>query len=185
MACGGADPQTDPGSDSDPNQVFRSTHVHVNADGTTVVEETTITLAQELAENAAREAARDPSPQTSTSSNGVGSTSQAISRDGGCSLNSLWLYDQFNSTGNRICFTGTGSASLNAYTRKCTPGSQYSYPTCYTWSGGVMSFWPGSENGGFDYVYPSGEALNFFYAWQYWKNASSDIQHAQTVFLSN
>jgi hypothetical protein len=68
MACGGADPQTDsgsdPASDSDPNQVFTSTSVHVNADGTTVVKETTITLTQELAENAAHEASR----QTPTSS---------------------------------------------------------------------------------------------------------------------
>jgi hypothetical protein len=184
MACGGADSQTDPGSasDSDPNQVFTSTSIQVNADGTTVVKQTPITLAQELAENAAREASHP------TSANGVGSTSEAIVRDTGCFASSLWLYDHTNRTGNRLCLVGNGTATLGSYTRYCSPGTQYSYPTCYTWSGSVRSYWPGYEDGGFVYVDPSGGGrwTKPFSATGGVTNVADWIaQAAQTVYLND
>jgi hypothetical protein len=143
-ACGESAPPADVGSD--PNQVFTSTSVQLDPDGTSVVKRTTITLAQELAENAAREASR----KSSTSTDGVGSVLEAIYVDSGCAGASLWIYDQPNELGNRLCLNGVGTASLSKYCRVSEAvwvGSHYVYICVSSWSLSIRSFWPGVESG--------------------------------------
>ena len=67
--------------------------------------------------------------------------------DAGCNGSSLWLYDQPNQTGNRICFTDVGSNAV-------TDLIKFPYPLGGTWAGNertltlhsrVKSYWGGRQ----------------------------------------
>ncbi len=101
--------------------------------GHVVVEVTPITLAQEEIENAAR-TDRDPSVQS-------------IVQDAGCGNSSFWLYDQFNGTGNRICFVAGGESLDFAYIPRkwrCYNGQCQAYAY---WNLNYGSYWPGVNAG--------------------------------------
>jgi hypothetical protein len=88
----GADGVNPDGLDS--SQVFYTeTVVSKNPDGTTEVRTRQISLADEIAENALREAIAAGAPVRNT-----------MGYDSGCAGTSNWLYDQTGLTGNRICF---------------------------------------------------------------------------------
>jgi len=96
---------------------------------------------------------------------GVGQTAQAIAQDMVCAGSSLWVYNASTTTceipssppnGARIlCFKGTGTADLHAYSwfeYPCLPaGSPTCVPTLVkrTWDHQVTRYWPGTDAGMF------------------------------------
>ena len=89
----------------------------------------------------------------------LGLASEDLSRDTGCAGASIWLYDQPNRGGNRICFhhdSATGPArvsldnSCSTFTLTCTPGPTgipSCRSTCVPWSRHVRSLWAGDDAG--------------------------------------
>jgi hypothetical protein len=79
---------------SNPDAVYTQTIVSVTPEGRYEITHASITLAQQLAEHAVREAYRD----------GL-SVADSSFIDPGCAGSSEWLYDQPGLVGNRICFS--------------------------------------------------------------------------------
>lgn len=158
--------------------VFTETHVHQNPDGTTVVHTREITLSEELQENQERELrAHGEYP-------GLGTDSQAISRDTTCGTSSLWINDQANQIGNRICFSGAGDADLDSY---CRTSTSPPFPICTDfWGSNVRSYWSGTDWGYFSGHYTcgtAGGACPVFSANQRVDNASTCEQVALKIRL--
>jgi len=138
-------PTTDssPGSATDSSPVYTVTSVKLNADGTSEVQYSQVTEAQQLAEHAARAAAK------TARADGLGTATDAIAQNASCPYGtSMWNFDNSNYTGNEICFGGAGTVALSSYCR------QYHYVNgivlCYTtWNAAVRSYEVGSEYGNF------------------------------------
>ncbi len=86
---------------------FHDISVTIRADGTVEVSEPRpITVGEQRAQNQMKSAvARGEAPPLT------------IAQDTGCSPFSLWLYDRTDLTGNRICFSGSGSTDLHTWPR--------------------------------------------------------------------
>lgn len=109
----------------------------------------------------------------------VGKISQAITHDGSCAGSSLWLQDDFNQAGNRICFYGAGTANLGTYCHLWYMGTCWS-----TWAAKVKSYWSGSDAGRFGSHYCcQGCTSNTFSAYQRVDTASSCVQGTSIVHL--
>ncbi len=71
-----------------------------------------------------------------------GTISQPIAQDSGCAGSSLWMHDQTNQNGNRICFYGSGQTNFGGLCR-VKIGS-----VCVAiWSAAVRSLWAGVDTG--------------------------------------
>jgi hypothetical protein len=133
-ACGVADPGADPvQSPSAEPDTFTRTVVHIQADGTETVEQTTITAAQQRAEQDAR--ARILGGKASAPAG----ESDVVTHDTGCAASSMWMFDQTSLAGNEICFFGSGYVNLASYCRGVSCPS--------SWSKAVRSYWAGSDSG--------------------------------------
>ena len=120
--------------------------VHLNADGTRTVTTRTITLSEELRENAEREGRYVHTDPQGVESADLGTASAALVADAGCASASFWLYDQVNRTGNKVCFSGTGVADLHDYST-CAPGTP-PYQ-CISIASLKKSYWAGTYSGYF------------------------------------
>ena len=116
-------------------ETFSETSVWLSPDGTTRVTERTITAREQRAQIEARDraAAGEPGAQP------------LIAEDSACAGASLWLFDQVDLQGNKICFAGKGVTDLEQYPRWLCDKT-----TCYTltWQlehGG--SYYSGTESG--------------------------------------
>ena len=156
------------GSTEEDEQTVTVTAVHLHADGTEQVQETTMTLAQERAESAARE--QQLARATVARGSGLGEVEQALSLDTSCFGASLWLYDASN---NRICFDGAGFADLYAY----PDGSS-------SWARQVRSFWPGNEAG---YLFDRSHDIPNYESFSAWQARTTAVfgDHHDTVVLTN
>ena len=147
---------------------FTKTVVNRRPDGTETVSVVKITAAQQQAEQKARQEHRaKASPGATYGAEDVGSTSEAITVDTGCSWESLEIFDAANCTGNVICFNGgSGTVFLGNYCRGSGCGQN--------WSAATRSFWPGNntydpaDDGYFYDFYHSNEQ---FYVNQYCTNS--------------
>ncbi len=122
--------------------MVRRTVVDLRPDGTTSVTHDFVTVEEQRAEVADQEAraraARDARP-------GDIHTDDVILTTGSCSWNDVKLFDGAGYTGNSICFRGFGLVDLTQY---CD--SIYYRGRClHRWSGGVRSYWSGSNIGVF------------------------------------
>jgi hypothetical protein len=143
------------GSSEDDDRMVTVTAVHIRADGTQEIRETTMTLAQERAESMVRQQQLETS--AAARAIGLGEVEQAIALDMSCFGASLWLYDASN---NRICFDGAGTAFLNNY----TDGAG-------NWAGQVDRYWPGSEAG---YLYDRTHDLPLYVNFSAWQGPTTD-----------
>lgn len=66
-----------------------------------------------------------------------------IYQDTGCTQNALWLYQDTNDSGLRICFRGAGSVNLGNYVTSCNFG------ICASWNDNASSYWGGCSTGRF------------------------------------
>jgi hypothetical protein len=93
------------------------------------------------------------------------------------------MYDGQNNTGNRICFSGAGTANLGDYCDKpitiCSPIGGCHYFGCWSWNSNVRSFWPGSEAGTLN----ASTGTQPFPAWGPSTNVDSIGQQATSVTL--
>jgi hypothetical protein len=135
-----------------------------------------ITRAEQLAEQAAREAAEAREGEA-----GLGEAAQAITYDGACSGTALWIYDKTTGYGNQICFFGTGTANLSNYIRYVC-----SSWTCYkgNWASAVRSYWPGNEGGYFLMANGGIVGREYFRIWGPFTNAGYYAQNASVVALN-
>lgn len=127
-ACGGApdSESTPPPTSSADQELFWTTVVTQNEDGTEEVYSYQLTAAEMRAELEARQAMVDALAS--------GKVQQPISQDTGCAGPSMWLYDGTYLTGNRICFRYSGAANLNNY----------------GWGTKVRSYYSGESGGSLD-----------------------------------
>ncbi|NVB82771.1 MAG: hypothetical protein HOV81_30620 [Kofleriaceae bacterium] len=118
----------DPVSD---DTVFHEVSISVGADGAvTVSEPRPITAKEQRAQNELKAAyARGETVPV------------AITRDSSCAYSSFWYYDRTDYSGNRICFTGVGTADFASYLRVSPFG------TLVTWQTARGSFSAGSQVG--------------------------------------
>jgi hypothetical protein len=107
------------------------TTVRHNADGTTSVSTVSMNADELAALDAQREALA-----------ALGKDGAAASLDGSCAAASMWVYDQFGQTGNRICFAGPGTDFLASY---AAPGGG-------NWSTANRSSWSGAYGGDFQHT---------------------------------
>jgi hypothetical protein len=104
-ACVGA-PDEDTAAPAGDEPVYTETVVHVENGKLVVDDQREITRSQELASNA----------QKAALAAGDTRTAYDAAVDSSCAATSLWLYDQPNRTGNKLCFSGTGySLPMNNY----------------------------------------------------------------------
>lgn len=165
---------------SDEPQLTR-TIVTLAADGREHVEVQPLTRREQLAEIAAREASE--ARRAAARAQGLGVAEEPIQYDGSCLGSSLWVYDNADRSGNEICFFGQGIASLGSYSRwVCTPAW-----TCYqsTWSAAVRSYWPGNEDGYFEYFLGDLGLTESFNAFGPATNAGNLAQQATLLVLTN
>jgi hypothetical protein len=156
------------GSSEDDDRIVTVTAVHLRADGTQEIRETTMTLAQERAESMVRQQQLETGPAARAI--GLGEVEQTIALDMSCFGASLWLYDASN---NRICFSGAGTAFLNNY----TDGAG-------NWAGQVDRYWPGSEAG---YLYDRIHDVPLYVNFSAWQTLTTDpFGHSHnTLVLTN
>lgn len=156
------------GSSEDDDRTVTVTAVHLRADGTQEVRETTMTIAQERAESMVRQQQLEAT--AAARAIGLGEVEQAIALDMSCFGASLWLYDASN---NRICFNGAGTAFLNNY----TDGAG-------NWAGQVDRYWPGSEAG---YLYDRIHDIPLYVNFSAWQALTADSwgDSHNTLVLSN
>ncbi len=135
---------------SGPAEVFTSTVVELNSDGTITSRTDYVTHAQLAEEVHAREAAVANKRDTPGRPTEVDAKAQAISRDGGCTQESVWLWDNYGQTGNRLCLRGIGTADLDSYFR--TNLCAVLEPRCWPmyWGRNVRSYWGGNAPGTFN-----------------------------------
>jgi hypothetical protein len=164
-----------PGLEGDPSQVFSQLVVRLNGTNPPTITRRTVTRAEQEARIRARE------QRLAANSRGV--VQEAITQDGTCGWQSLWLFNLGNQTGEEICFTGAGTAQLNQFpiNDRIDLGEK-------NWSGAVVSYWAGAEAGGF--WGPSQNPSSLFCGSSFTVNqrvnaADSCTQHAQQVYLSN
>jgi hypothetical protein len=108
----------------DEKTIYTITVVELRGDAPPVVQQTVVSRADELREQA-----------------GVGVVQSAISKDTSCVVQDLHLFDQTNFVGDEICFRGAGTATLANFTRTVSP------PT--TWDSATLSFVAGESPGHF------------------------------------
>lgn len=130
-ACAVSEPNES--TSAEPAATFTRTIVHIQANGTETVEQTTVTAAEQRAEQDAR--ARILSGDASMR----GGVADLVALDAGCAASSMWLFDQTGLAGNEICFFGSGYVNLASYCRGSSCSS--------TWSKAVRSYWAGSDWG--------------------------------------
>jgi hypothetical protein len=129
---GGVAPaQGPPPGPPDSQDVFMSTSVTVDADGTIHTKAVFVTRAQEQAENEARTRVERGLPQP-----------LGVVVDASCDSRSVWLYDRIDLSGNRICFTGGSNAeiALGTLTRYVCSGlgchfDSWELQTGFLWAG--------------------------------------------------
>lgn len=140
-ACSNAAP-VDPAPSSTEDPMVSVTEVELHPDGTYVqrterMSASHVAVLLDAAEKHKAANANTPDPT-------IGSTSQAISQNTGiCFLSNLVLRDGFDNTGNVLCLSGAGSASLQGFSRCvsnvwCAPNG---------WAGAVRWVRPGSRSG--------------------------------------
>ena len=165
---------------------YIETIVHRHADGSETITTRPVTLSEELRENAAREKGAGQESLHSGSSASLGTISEAISIDDGqCPGSDLWVYDQPNRLGNRICFHTDpidypfgSSVSLVNYCR----GINYCYNYCCNpWAGAVRSYWPGSDTGSF--ASSATSHCRTFASWGPAVNAADSCEQSATVLV--
>jgi len=132
-ACGVADPSESPSTEP---ATFTRTVVHIQADGTETVEQTTVSATQQRAEQDER--ARIVNGEASTRAG----EADVVTRDTGCAASSMWMFDQTGLAGNEICFFGSGYVNLANYCR--TSNGIFCLST---WSKAVRSYWAGTDYG--------------------------------------
>jgi hypothetical protein len=120
-------------------EMVNDTIVRVNEDGTETVTVRWLTRAERRAENEARErllAAKDQPGEEQ-----VGEAKAALVVDSGCS--ELWLNDEPNQEGNRICFRKAGPTILDyVYLGNYCRERNYFTGFCWSWwDNAVQSYW--------------------------------------------
>jgi hypothetical protein len=153
---------------------YTLTVARVDAHGKLVTTERAITASDQRAMNDAR--AGRP-----VAAGAIGTTSEAISIDPGCSGADLWIYDGYGGTGNMLCLAGEGTLWLQNITRKCSTG------TC-SWFGAVRSYWPGIDSGWIGYEvsdWGAGSCVTYFPHWGPLTNADACVQRADELGTSS
>lgn len=164
-------------SSGSPDSEVTVTAVRVDPSGNVSVTQHSITTEQQRAMNEAR--AR--SLAGSTASDGIGTTSEAISVDPTCNGADLWLYDGYNGTGNMICLAGEGTVWLQNIQSKCATG------TC-SWFARTRSYWPGIDSGWIGYEvsnWGSSSCVTYFPHWGPLTNADACVQRSDQLGTSS
>ena len=156
-------------------EVFTRTIVTLHDDGTETIELRDVTLEEQLGDQHLRQL------RLGGQHDGLGTTSDAITKDSGCAGSAIWIFDQVNLTGNEICFVGGGVVDLNNYCRTSSNN------LCFDrWSYDVRSYWAGVDMGlfsigsGFTCGSGQGTCSNFT---QYEKVTTADSCEQQARFL--
>jgi hypothetical protein len=99
----------------------------------------------------------------------------------------MWLYDQPNRAGNRLCLQREGSLGgyfdLGSVTHHC---GVFGYPPrfqCYSWKNTVRSFWAGADSGAF-FDDESTPGSHWFSAYELQDVASGPVAGADQVMLN-
>jgi hypothetical protein len=151
----------------DQGEVFTETVVVLGQDGheTTYIRELT-------PEEAAMTERRAPSARDvdgSAAGDRVGESAQALTKDPTCAGSSLWLQDQQNQSGNRICFHnfyGGWTVDLASYCRVWVVNPFPYEKTCISyWNAWVASFWAGDFQGKF-MTQPAGGSEYWYSSWE-------------------
>lgn len=150
VAAGCGAPAAGPGGPGEEAAaVIQRTIVRLGADGTDTVTTATITPAQQEAELQARAGRAARKAQGD-----VDERAQAITADSGCAGSDLFLFAQADLAGPEICFIGWGVADLGRYCRayRQTGINPPTFTCVATWAGSVRSYWPGADEGSFQYI---------------------------------
>jgi hypothetical protein len=141
IAQGCAAGTADSGSEiEETDELLTRTIVRTNADGTETVKIVQVTAEEMRAETEMRAAL--------LAGRTDGRIQQTLSADGSCLGSSVWINDQTNQNGNRICFSGTGWVNLGAYCRTWAFNGGFLTCTGY-WEDNVRSYWGGEYSGRF------------------------------------
>jgi hypothetical protein len=166
--CGAGDgsAETSPASDG----LVSVTAVRFNPDGTTTQVERRITREAEQAEYLALKGG-------ATRETPMAVTNAPIAQDVACGTSDTWLYDGPNASGNRICFSGTGTADLTQF-----HDWSCSRTFCIesSWAGKVASYYPGGYMGHFTGRYPQS-----LYSSQVTFQAESGLRNVPTGFAAD
>lgn len=149
LACSSADKSTN---------VFTTTVVRMNPDGTTSVYRYVPTDEQLQREIAAKVAHQKQQQQANA--DGIGQVSSAIFYDANCAAQDIWMYDQANGYGNRLCLQGEGTYDLSGTQDVSCDQWSCSY---YPWSSAIRSYWPGYGTYGRDGYFTDGIHTEWFY----------------------
>jgi hypothetical protein len=117
---------------------FTETSIRVDANGLRHVVTTRVTGAQIAAENDTRRRAGELERR------GI-----EFAQDVGCADTSLWIFDQANQAGNKICFSGPGTDVLEPYCDEINFD-------CVPWDYQAASVWGATTHSGQIDTYPSG-----------------------------
>jgi hypothetical protein len=181
-ACGGVEPGL--GNPGDPAQdkegTVHRTIVWLQSDGTAEVKTVEISRAQQQAEVAQRQ----EMAQQQDSGSAIGTARQAVAEDPNCLGSSLWVFDDYNQTGqNELCLYWTSAGSLawlsDYRVRYCDAYSCY----FFTWEGRVRSYWAGVDGGAF-FRHVAWDSENF-QPWQRTDYAGPIVQDGVAVWFSH
>jgi hypothetical protein len=161
-------------------QMVNDTIVRVNEDGTETVTVRWLTRAERRAENEARERLLAAKGQPGEEQ--VGEAKAALVKDSNCS--ELWLNDEPNQEGNRICFYKVGT-SLNDYVylgNYCRE-RDYFYGLCWSWwDHAVQSYWSWTDPG---YFFTDCPAIQYFGSYEQANTVNSCVAQATHVGLGS
>jgi hypothetical protein len=155
------------GADTDePEATYTRTAIRVGEGGVEVVDVKQVTASEQRAQTELRRAmlgAGRPSPEGAE----VGEAASAVVMDPDpfC-LRSLWLFDDYEMTGNKLCLldeTPSGSTGYFQDYYRYLCGGTY----CFTvdWEAAVRSYWAGEQPGVFDAYHAPWTSS--FSAWQF------------------
>jgi hypothetical protein len=114
------------------DEVFTATSVTRHDDGTVTITQRQVTLAEQIADREVENQRQEGLAR--------GAIPYVLTQDGACSSSSLRLFDQSNYVGNVICFSGSGSTDLSAYSRTVVCNGQRIdrwYDYSWTYFGGL------------------------------------------------
>ena len=117
---------------------FTETSVSLDTDGTRHVVVRNVTAAQIAAANETRRRGTELDRQ------GI-----EFAQDTGCADTSLWIFDQANQAGNKICFSGPGTDILEPYCDEV-------FFDCVPWDYQAASVWGATTRGGTINTYSTG-----------------------------
>ena len=151
----------------------------IHDDGTVSTTTREVSVEEQLAEVDARLAAE---------AEGTVAIARVV-QDSACANASLWVYDQTNFAGNRICFQREGELggyfNLSSITYTC---KMVGYPprfVCFGWDEKVRSYWAGADGGRFmDDDVPPVSASHWFAAWASLATGDSVVNGADVVMLN-